>query len=235
MYAAVTRVDDLQSIGRGLRRQAGRPERAPRLPLHHPPQGASSLSEHLTLSPVIDDTAHLSPTPPQACGDEWFQKAHAAEPSARHPLLLWNCSPRAGASQFHGHAQVMLNFAPLPDEVTLAESALARAGEGGAGVGSALLGDFTEAHRALGCAAVFPELRRFLPCLRPAPPQLYSSAAGVSKSLTGSTSRLAGWHTMSALAVPRPLCSPRSPLGRRALFRSCMHQAEGALAVGESN
>lgn len=23
-----------------------------------------------------------------------------------HPFLLWNCLPRAGASQYHGHAQV---------------------------------------------------------------------------------------------------------------------------------
>ena len=27
----------------------------------------------------------------------------------RYPYFLWNCLPRAGASQFHGHAQVMLS------------------------------------------------------------------------------------------------------------------------------
>ncbi len=29
--------------------------------------------------------------------------------SALFPLLLWNCMPRAGASQFHGHAQVAMS------------------------------------------------------------------------------------------------------------------------------
>jgi len=31
-----------------------------------------------------------------------------------HPLLVWNCLGRAGASQFHGHAQVMVSAAPFP-------------------------------------------------------------------------------------------------------------------------
>jgi len=31
-----------------------------------------------------------------------------------HPLLVWNCLGRAGASQFHGHAQVMVSGAPFP-------------------------------------------------------------------------------------------------------------------------
>ena len=39
----------------------------------------------------------------------WFERAAAAHPSARHPFLLWNCGARAGASQFHGHAQVALS------------------------------------------------------------------------------------------------------------------------------
>lgn len=42
---------------------------------------------------------------------EWFSRAlgHITGPSAgAEPLLLWNCLPRAGASQFHGHAQLLL-------------------------------------------------------------------------------------------------------------------------------
>ena len=31
-----------------------------------------------------------------------------------YPLLVWNCLGRAGASQFHGHAQVMVSGAPFP-------------------------------------------------------------------------------------------------------------------------
>lgn len=40
---------------------------------------------------------------------EWFRRARETDPAARFPLLVWNCLSRAGASQFHGHAQVMLS------------------------------------------------------------------------------------------------------------------------------
>jgi hypothetical protein len=36
----------------------------------------------------------------------WFQASHKLQPMADQPFLLWNCLPRAGASQYHGHAQV---------------------------------------------------------------------------------------------------------------------------------
>lgn len=39
------------------------------------------------------------------------------------PFLLWNCLPRAGASQYHGHAQVALTRAPLPQQAQLAAAA----------------------------------------------------------------------------------------------------------------
>lgn len=39
----------------------------------------------------------------------WFDRAAASHPSALHPFFLWNCGPRSGASQFHGHAQVALS------------------------------------------------------------------------------------------------------------------------------
>jgi hypothetical protein len=40
---------------------------------------------------------------------QWFAASQQAHPEAKYPFLLWNCLPRAGASQFHGHAQVMLS------------------------------------------------------------------------------------------------------------------------------
>lgn len=36
-----------------------------------------------------------------------------------HPLFVWNCLGRAGASQYHGHAQVMLSSVPFPKQDTL--------------------------------------------------------------------------------------------------------------------
>eukprot|EP00884_Botryococcus_braunii_P021830 jgi/Botrbrau1/8330/Bobra.0081s0019.1 len=55
--------------------------------------------------------------------DEWFQRAHGSNPAARFPLLVWNCLSRAGASQFHGHAQVMLSTVPFPGVEALLHTA----------------------------------------------------------------------------------------------------------------
>ena len=43
------------------------------------------------------------------CAQGWFRAARSGQPSACHPFFLWNCGARAGASQFHGHAQVALS------------------------------------------------------------------------------------------------------------------------------
>ena len=86
----------------------------------------------------------------------WVHAAHAATPAAAHPLLLWNALPRSGASQFHGHAQVVMSEAgPLPDVARRDAAAAsysaahpARAGRYAADLaaGHAALG----LHRALG-------------------------------------------------------------------------------------
>ena len=44
-----------------------------------------------------------------ALSQGWLQIAHRLHPQARHPLVLWNALHRAGASQYHGHAQVLLS------------------------------------------------------------------------------------------------------------------------------
>lgn len=38
----------------------------------------------------------------------WFQAAHAYDPQALYPFLMWNCLWKSGASVIHGHAQVSL-------------------------------------------------------------------------------------------------------------------------------
>ena len=38
----------------------------------------------------------------------WFARAHASDPEAIYPLVMWNCLWRSGASIPHGHAQVSL-------------------------------------------------------------------------------------------------------------------------------
>ena len=44
------------------------------------------------------------------CGAQWLEAAAAGNsPNERFPALMWNCGSRAGASQFHGHAQALLH------------------------------------------------------------------------------------------------------------------------------
>lgn len=38
----------------------------------------------------------------------WFVEAHRNNPDAVYPLLMWNCLEKAGASQTHGHTQLLL-------------------------------------------------------------------------------------------------------------------------------
>jgi hypothetical protein len=39
----------------------------------------------------------------------WFIAAHAYDPGAIVPVLIWNCLPRSGASLAHGHMQLVLH------------------------------------------------------------------------------------------------------------------------------
>eukprot|EP00775_Hariotina_reticulata_P011764 gene11764-11909_t len=55
--------------------------------------------------------------------DSYADLSHEYNPSATEPFLLWNCLPRAGASQYHGHAQVMLTEQPTPGVVRLQQAA----------------------------------------------------------------------------------------------------------------
>lgn len=39
---------------------------------------------------------------------QWFTKMHEQNPRLIYPFLIWNCLPRAGASQKHGHMHILL-------------------------------------------------------------------------------------------------------------------------------
>jgi hypothetical protein len=41
-------------------------------------------------------------------GFSWFRKVYQHDKSFKYPFFIWNCLPRAGASQIHGHAQVLM-------------------------------------------------------------------------------------------------------------------------------
>jgi hypothetical protein len=89
-----------------------------------PHQGVILFRHHDPLSftlPQLSDLLSVS--------SGWFSKAAAAarhdgwDPTSLNPLLVWNCLPRAGASQFHGHAQVMLSAVPFPQQLAFADAA----------------------------------------------------------------------------------------------------------------
>ena len=93
--------------------------------------------------------------------------AATAVAAALRPFLLWNCLPRAGASQFHGHAQTMLSRTAVPQQTHLARAAAQYAarrdgsssGSGssasdsstdGGEEGACFYSDWLRAHRAVG-------------------------------------------------------------------------------------
>jgi hypothetical protein len=44
--------------------------------------------------------------------DEWWKKVYEIDPKAKYPSLGWNFGPKAGASQIHGHIQLISSYWP---------------------------------------------------------------------------------------------------------------------------
>jgi hypothetical protein len=80
-----------------------------------PHQGVIMFKHHPPLTFSLEQTCDLLDV---AAG--WFKAAAAAaekegySSADLHPMLVWNCLHRAGASQYHGHAQTMLSAVPFP-------------------------------------------------------------------------------------------------------------------------
>lgn len=49
----------------------------------------------------------------------WFEAVNNHSPLFRFPFLVWNCLPRAGASQVHGHVQILMSREPYAKVDTL--------------------------------------------------------------------------------------------------------------------
>jgi len=79
----------------------------------------------------------------------WLDRAHQQDPELVFPFLMWNCLEKAGASQPHGHAQVLLcRDAPYAQHELLRAAAenYRRA------TGRSYFDDLIAAHEALGLA-----------------------------------------------------------------------------------
>ncbi len=80
---------------------------------------------------------------------EWAGKAHQENPAAKYFFLTWNCLWRAGASIYHGHAQVSLASGRHYSKI---EALRRLAGGYGQRYGSSYFDDLFKVHRSLGCA-----------------------------------------------------------------------------------
>jgi len=82
-------------------------------------------------------------------GWEWAKRARSTNPQARYFFLIWNCRWRAGASIYHGHAQVMLTSSRHYAKVEgLRRAALDYKHK----YGSSYFEDLFWTHQCLGCA-----------------------------------------------------------------------------------
>lgn len=80
---------------------------------------------------------------------EWARRAQAEQPQAKYFFFCWNCLWRAGASVYHGHAQMMLtsgrHYAKIEGLRHAAESYRQD-------YGSNYFSDLFQVHHSVGCA-----------------------------------------------------------------------------------
>jgi hypothetical protein len=89
----------------------------------------------------------------------WIAAAHAHDPEALYPLIVWNCLPKSGATQMHGHMQVFLGRGmPYARTELWRRAAQIYRAEQGAGY----FDDLFAIHQALGLALPHNNVRIFI-------------------------------------------------------------------------
>lgn len=84
----------------------------------------------------------------------WLLQAHKHDASARYPIIIWNCLPKSGASQMHGHMQVALaNDMPYAKVIQWQRAAEQYAAKHA----SDYLNDLFAVHDALGLSVPCPD------------------------------------------------------------------------------
>jgi hypothetical protein len=109
-------------------------------------------------------------------GMEWGYQMQRSKPDARYFLFFWNCLWRAGASQSHGHAQVLLTTG---SHYTKIERLRLDALKYRQKYNSNYFEDLFDVHRSLGCA-IEKDGIRILSCLTP---QKYNEVMIISEAL----------------------------------------------------
>jgi hypothetical protein len=89
----------------------------------------------------------------------WIAAAHAHDPEAIYPLIVWNCLPKSGATQMHGHLQVFLGCGmPYARTELWRRAAQIYRAEYAAGY----FDDLFAIHQALGLALPDDDVRAFV-------------------------------------------------------------------------
>jgi len=88
----------------------------------------------------------------------WIAAAHARDPRALHPIVMWNCLPKSGATIMHGHMQILLARLPFARAELWHRAAAAYH----TACGRAYLDDLAAVHAGLGLGLpAAPGLRAF--------------------------------------------------------------------------
>jgi hypothetical protein len=89
----------------------------------------------------------------------WIATAHTHDPEAIYPLIVWNCLPKSGATQMHGHMQIFLGRGlPYARAELWRRAARIYRAEYGAGYFDELFA----VHQALGLALPHDDQRAFV-------------------------------------------------------------------------
>lgn len=90
-------------------------------------------------------------------GFSWFKQVNQDHQSYKFPFFVWNCLPRAGASQIHGHCQIMMGDEPYSRVKNLETAAMNYQRE----TGSDYFQDIYNVHHILGLSGKQDKIRFF--------------------------------------------------------------------------
>lgn len=91
-------------------------------------------------------------------GFKWFERVYSKDPRYKFPFFVWNCLSRAGASQVHGHAQILMTKERAYAKV----ESLKKASEMYRGVtGRSYIDDIFRVHESLGLSHQHGDVKIF--------------------------------------------------------------------------
>ncbi len=87
----------------------------------------------------------------------WFEAVYNNSSQFRFPFFVWNCLPRAGASQVHGHCQILMSKEPYARVKALMKASQKYKKE----TGNDYLEDLYQVHSSLGLSGKYGDVQYF--------------------------------------------------------------------------